>query len=122
MDRRRGLSIDSTAVTARRPAAGGKGGAEPSLGPCHRAHGIEDLRRIATRDDGLATNFRAAVGLAATVCYLTYSRRYRRWRRTVDADGLDFRQVFTASLLNGLLTEPGAIPARSALNIPAASQ
>ncbi len=40
----------------------------------------------------------------------------------VDAGELDFRQVFTSSLLNGLLTEPGAIPARSALNIPAASQ
>lgn len=52
----------------------------------------------------------------------TYSRRYSSWRRMVEAGELDFRQVFTSSLLNGRLTEPGAIPARSALNIPAASQ
>ena len=52
----------------------------------------------------------------------TYSRRYRCWRRRVEADALGFRQVFTSSRSNGLLTEPGAIPARSALNIPAASQ
>ncbi len=30
---------------------------------------IEDFRRIATRCDGLATNFPAAICLVATICY-----------------------------------------------------